>query len=363
MLRSALLTLLLLSALESSAQNAAQTPIKTESFVFEVDGKKLDGLFDSPTTQDPVSTIIIVHGYGETNVVEQNWFYELRSKFGKIGINTLIWDKPGCGNSEGEFDINQPVQSSAEEVVAAVKALKERQVKGTETIGLWGISRAGWIAPLAMQEDPSIAFWISVSGTDDKENARYLLESNFLIEGRTAEETELLVSQWQGRFNAAWKGGSYDDYLAASTHIADDEFMHFMGWGGTASEQEFLAYQARFKSGELVVDEKDELLIYVPEFKKVLASIDRPVLALFGEKDTNVDWRKTSALYRETIGRNPDASLEVRVFPDGDHTLRQTRTGGIRELLEQQSRPPYVEGYYESMLSWLKAHQFGEGTF
>ncbi|MBX2821219.1 MAG: alpha/beta hydrolase [Rhodothermaceae bacterium] len=363
MLRFAFFVLFVFFAYESSAQHADEAPIKTDSFVFEVDGNKLVGLLDSPSTQEPVSTIIIVHGYGATNVVEKNWFYELRSTFGKIGINTLVWDKPGCGESEGEFDIDQPVQSSAEEVVAAVKALKERQIKGTEKIGLWGISRAGWIAPLAMQADPSIAFWISVSGTDDKENARYLLESNFLIEGRTVEETEVLVSEWQGRFNAAWKGGTYEEYLAASTHIADDEFMHFMGWGGTASEQEFLAYQALFTSGELVVDETEELLIYVPQFKQLLASIDRPVLALFGEKDTNVDWRKTAALYRDTIGRNPNASLEIRTFPDGDHTLRQTKTGGIRELLEQQSRPPYVEGYYESMLSWLNTHQFGEGTF
>ena len=46
-----------------------------------------------------------------------------------------------------------------------------------------------------MQADPSIAFWTSVSGTDDKQNARYLLESNFIIEGRTVEETAALLAK------------------------------------------------------------------------------------------------------------------------------------------------------------------------
>jgi uncharacterized protein len=120
----------------------------TQTFSFEVHGNRLVGLLDIPNNQTPTSTIIIVHGYGKTNVVEQNWYSDLRSNFARIGISVLVWDKPGCGQSGGEFDINQPVESSAEEVVAAVHALQAREVMGGQRIGLWGISRAGWIAPL-----------------------------------------------------------------------------------------------------------------------------------------------------------------------------------------------------------------------
>ncbi|MFK7843956.1 MAG: alpha/beta hydrolase family protein [Rhodothermales bacterium] len=358
--------LLLVGCLPAAAQNnldeinnVNSEVLQTESFVFDVGGNKLSGLLDRPLDQEPQSTIVIVHGYGETKVVEQDWYRELRSQFAGIGMNVLIWDKPGCGDSEGEFDINQPVQSSAEEVVAAVQALKKRDIKGTDKIGLWGISRAGWIAPLAMAQDTSIAFWISVSGTDDKENARYLLASNWLAEGRSVEETEVLVSEWQARFNTAWRNGTYQEYLDAAPNLSSDEFMKFMGWAGDASEEEFLAYQDKFNSGELIVDEQEELMIYVPDFRKLLGSINKPVLALFGEKDTNVDWRKTAALYRETLGANPAASLRISTFPDGNHTLKQSQTGGIRELFGQGGDAPYVAGYYETMLSWLKDHNFG----
>ena len=100
-------------------------------------------------------------------------------------------------------------------------------------------------------------------------------------------------------------------------------------------------------------------MVYVPNFEKVLMSIDRPVLALFGAKDTNVDWRKTKALYQSTIGANPEASLTIKVFPDADHNLKQSKTGGVREMRDQPRDTPYVEGYYETMLSWLVAHRFG----
>lgn len=333
--------------------------LQTEPFEFEVHGNKLVGLLDRPVDRDPVATIIFVHGYGATNVVEGNWRYDLRSRFARIGITTLIWDKPGCGASEGEFDINQPVQSSAEEVVAAVRALRRRRIEGSETIGLWGISRAGWIAPLAMQEEDSIAFWISVSGTDDKENARYLIESNLRIEGRSESEVQKLVSEWQASFNTLWKNGTYRQYLDASPNLSTDDFMHFMGWGGHVTEQEFLEYQKKFQTGELSVDARDELMIHVPDMRKILASIDKPVLALFGERDTNVDWRKTAELYRETIGANPAASLTMRTFPDANHILRQCETGGVREMSEQAGDTPYADGYYESMLSWLIEHGFG----
>jgi len=115
----------------------------------------------------------------------------LRSRFTQLGISTLIWDKPGCGESKGRFDADQPVESSAREVLDAIRHAREGKLPGVTKVGLWGISRAGWIAPLAITQDHKIAFWISVSGTDYKENFPYLLESNLRIEGRTEAKSTL----------------------------------------------------------------------------------------------------------------------------------------------------------------------------
>lgn len=330
---------------------------ETGRFAFEADGNRLVGLLDAPP--GPQATVILVHGYGETKVVEQNWFYDLRAHFAGLGLNVVVWDKPGCGESEGTFDINQPVESSADEVVAAVRALQDRNLPGTEVIGLWGISRAGWIAPLAMSAAPEIAFWISASGTDDKENGRYLLASNFPLEGRSEDETEVLVDEWQRSFDAVWQGGDYQDYLDARPTLSQDPFADFMGWGGYVSEQAFYAYQGRFENGEFVVDAEAGLQVYVPDFRQVLSGIDRPVLALFGEKDTNVDWRATSRLYHQTIGTNPNADLTVVTFPEANHNLKRAETGGVREMRGQPWDTPYAEGYFESMAEWLVAQGFG----
>jgi len=71
----------------------------------------------------------------------------------------------------------------------------------------------------------------------------------------------------------------------------------------------------------------------------MLARVHVPVLAIFGEKDRNVNWRSTVALYSQTIGKNAKASLTIRTFPDGDHNLQQAGTGGLREMLEMSHLP------------------------
>lgn len=340
------------------AMQADAEPARTTEFAFEVHGHRLVGLLDTPAHRTPVSTIILVHGYGKTNVVEKNGYADLRAHFSRIGMNVLVWDKPGLGRSGGEFDINQSVASSAEEVVAAVHALKARGIPGSERIGLWGISRAGWIAPLAIQSEPAIDFWISVSGVDDQENARYLLSANLPLEGRSADETTRLIDAWQRSFDATWRGQGYPVYLQAATVLSEDPFLQFMGWGQPVTEEAFNAYQEQFTRGELRVDEESGLAIYVPGFREVLSALDLPVLALFGNRDTNVDWRKTMALYQETIGANAAADLSVRVFVGANHNLRQAETGGIREMYGQSRDTPYAEGYLDTMADWLVTHGF-----
>jgi pimeloyl-ACP methyl ester carboxylesterase len=298
---------------------------------------------------------VIVHGYGETDVAGRTSYYDLRSRFTGLGIATLSWDKPGCGASEGTFDANQPVESSAREVLDAIRRVRESGLPGSQKIGLWGISRAGWIAPLAITQDPDIAFWISVSGTDDKENFPYLLESNLRIEGRSEAEIHRLLGELRRGFEITSRGGSFEDYRTATQNLRRDPFMLFVSGGADENEAAFRAQQAQFLSGAFQVDEATGLQIYVPQFAQLLTRVNVPVLALFGEKDRNVNWRNTVALYTRTIGENPNAGLTIRTFPDGNHNLQQAQTGGLREVIEMTERRP-SEGYFEAMEEWLRAN-------
>jgi pimeloyl-ACP methyl ester carboxylesterase len=320
--------------MSTAAHQPPAATTTTQRFDFVSNGNRLSGFVDVPAGGVARATIVIVHGYGKTDVAGRTSYYDLRSRFTQLEISTLVWDKPGCGESQGTFDANQPVESSAREVLDAIRHARESKLPGSQKIGLWGISRAGWIAPLAITQDPTIAFWISVSGTDDKENFPYLLESNLRIEGRAEAEITLLLGEWRRGFEIMGRGGTFEDYLAATHTLRRDPFMVFLSGGKDEDEAAFRAEQKQFLSGAFQVDEATGLMIYVPHFVHMLARVNVPVLAIFGEKDRNVNWRNTVALYSKTIGKNPSANLTVRTFPDGNHNLQQARTGGLREMLQ-----------------------------
>jgi uncharacterized protein len=351
----ALATALFLSTAFTSpatGQPSAAT-MATQRFEFVSNGNRLSGFVDVPAGGTARALIVIIQGYGKTDVAGRTSYYDLRSRFTQLGISTLIWDRPGCGESKGTFDADQPVESSAREVLDAIQHARESKLPGSQKVGLWGISRAGWIAPLAITQDPKIAFWISVSGTDDKENFSYLLESNLRIEGRTEAEIKLLLGEWRHGFEITSRGGTFEDYLAATQTLRRDPFMVFLYGGKHEDEAAFLAEQKQFLSGTFQVDEATGLMIYVPHFQHMLARLNVPVLAIFGEKDRNVNWRNTVTLYSKTIGKNPNASLTIRTFPDGNHNLQQARTGGLREML-QMSEHHASAGYYEAIADWLR---------
>ena len=171
--------------------------------------------------------------------------------------------------------------------------------------------------------------------------------------GSNESGNQALLGEWRHGFEITSRGGTFEDYLAATQTLRRDPFMVFLYGGKHEDEAAFLAEQKQFLSGTFQVDEATGLMIYVPHFQHMLARLNVPVLAIFGEKDRNVNWRNTVTLYSKTIGKNPNASLTIRTFPDGNHNLQQARTGGLREML-QMSEHHASAGYYEAIADWLR---------
>ena len=334
--------------------------MKTEEFTFEYNGKKYSGLLDLPSDKNPSAIIVMIHGHGETNVVEKNWYANIRSKFVNTGIAVCIWDKAGCGKSEGEYEHNQTVQSSADEALAAIEKLRQLNIVNRNKIGLWGISRAGWINPLIIEEDKSIAFWISVSGTDNLDNIRYLIESNLRIGGRTEPEIEVLISEFDYCYKYQRGGKTYDEFIKETNDLFHDPFCKKLGMG-LDSEEDFVRIKNYYQNSGFVYDEKTGLQILVPDFQKTLNNVNCPVLSISGEKDSQINWENTINLYKETFGQNNNAKLTIKILPNCNHNMQKCETGG---LFEDNSKFEWkaCDGYYDTMLTWLKENGFGKNN-
>ncbi len=330
-------------------------PGTTVDFSFESGGKMLSGIFDVPADQPAEALIIVVHSYGETDV--RNWisYAHERQRFNDMGIATALWDKPGLGRSEGTFDIDQSVHESAQEVLDAVAYLREIGAPGVRKIGLWGGSRAGWIAPIALSQDPNLDFWVSVSGTSAEDNFTYLLLSNLPYEGGTQEEALEFAEEWRAGCKVFRTQGSFGAYQKATEKLRANEYIVSMR-GPWPNRLQYKFNQRSCEDGKCPnVDDEMCDYVWIENFDHMLSSLDIDVLALFGEKDLNVNWRKTRDLYTTTIGENPNASLFVRTFPDADHALNVAETGSMKEMQAMSTRTK-TQDYFEVQTRWLQEH-------
>lgn len=328
--------------------SSLKAQMKQDLFEFDYEGVTLHGVLNLPEDKPPKGIALIIHGSGQTNAVKQELHHDVREQLVRSGYGTYMWDKMGCGLSGGTFDYNQTVESSAMEAIAAIDALRMMQVPAAESIGLWGLSRAGWTIPIVITHCRDIKFWISVSGTDEKENFKYLLRNNLTINGHPKDSVELLVNQWQEGVRICHSGRSYEAYQAATQDLNRNTFIRrFMN--GSVSESGYYTYQASVMKEE--IDVVTGLQVYVPDFAAILSNVNCPVLALFGEKDMHVDWTKTKALYEKTIGRINH--LTIQSFPDCNHNMFKCRTGGFYEFEDNDMPWDRCEGFLETIGDWL----------
>ena len=322
--------------------------IKKETFKFQYEGKTLNGILNKPDQAEPTGLVLIIHGSGQTNAVAQEWHYDMRATLVQAGFSVYMWDKMGCGKSEGIFDYHQSIQSSASEAIAAIEELKKQEIAGADKIGLWGISRAGWVNPLIINQYKDIKFWISVSGVDEKDNFKYLLEENLRIDGLPEDSIQLLVEEWKMGQIIAHEGGSYEECEKATSNLNKNAFLKRFN-GSPFTKEDYLAWQQTFMQQPF--DKETGLVSNVENFDSILLNVRCPVLALFGEKDKNVDWQKTKALYEKTLGENTD--LTIQSFPNCNHNLVECKTGGFYEMQDDGLPWNRCRGSLVAMTKWL----------
>jgi pimeloyl-ACP methyl ester carboxylesterase len=128
---------------------------------FESRGDTLVGTLKVPSADGTHPALIWVHGSGEEARDTTSRFYTdlLDRRFA-----VFAFDKRGVGESDGrccplDFDL------LADDVLAAVDALRSRDDVDDERIGLLGLSQGGWIIPVAATKSDDVSFAIVLSGS------------------------------------------------------------------------------------------------------------------------------------------------------------------------------------------------------
>ncbi|HWE63086.1 MAG TPA: alpha/beta fold hydrolase [Chloroflexota bacterium] len=283
------------------------------------------------------SAVVFVSGSGPAGRDGYTSLPPLWAEFARRGIASLAWDKPGVGRSAGDWRA-QTNEDRAREALAAITFLHGRPDIDPARIGVWGISQAGWILPVmcALAGAPAFLIAVSVPVGTGAEQELFRVAHTLPADGYSADETAQALAFTRLRLDLLRTDAPYATIAAAQQRVATERWFEPLGW----LDQEACVF---LKAGAFVSP------------RPLLGAIACPVLAIFGERDTIVDAQESARVYAEDLRHAGNPDVTVVTFPDADHVLFRSETGGQAELSRSFAAPwkPYVSGYLETTGAWV----------
>jgi len=331
-----LIILLLLPACARQPQ-----PARIEEITFQSGEFTIVGDLRTPSGTGPFPVILFVHGSGLEDRTSFGMYLPIMERMLDAGYAVFSWDKPGAGESTGQVD-NTPrvLQKSAQIVLDAIEVMKSHSDIDPRRIGLWGISQGGWVMPLVLSQSEDVAFMICVScgGMSSHDQGLYLNTMQSICAGvpeEQAEELKRLLSELD-------KARTYDTY-AGYVHYRET----LDALAGVASVKD---YNDRTVVPEAAWQANDPEIVGWWNPIGVIEQTTIPVLAIFGERDPNVDGIQGAFAWRKALERAGNPNFRVELLPGIGHVMEKSQTGCLEEqarTFEQVLRDQGIESIAE----------------
>ncbi|MCL4636205.1 alpha/beta hydrolase [Burkholderia sp.] len=260
------------------------------TLTFHAGDAHLVGTLALPAHAPDAPIALLVHGDGPRTRFADDAMLPLVNSLLDAGIGVFAWDKQGTGRSSGDW-LAQSMQDRANETVAAMARV--RAAAGpAHKIGLVGFSQGGWVIPrVANAVRP--AFSVIVGGAVNwRRQGTYLTRQQLAATGLQPDRIDATLAA-ERRENDAIFGRA--DAPADPARRPDIEPRRFG----------FIA------------------LNYREDASQALATMQGPVLAVWGALDRNVDPADEANAYAHAFGNRPDR--RVVVVPGATHALLRGR--------------------------------------
>lgn len=293
------------------------------------DGARLQGTLFLPDGPGPHPAIIILHGSGPASGAPI-FVTGHANAFLKHGIAVLVYDKRGCGKSEGDFD-TATYKDFINDAVAGVSYLRSRTDIATDKVALFGSSESGWLTPEISDRAGEIAFIINRAGpplpwieTNLWEVRNELIDAGLTDETKTAEFLSLRERIWRYYEEAADARDPLPERrreLERALAAIDPDWLKASGMRIAGYDQETFE---RF-----LVD-----ILYDPT--PYWRRLEMPVLAIHGSADQNVPTARAVEAYK-TFRRENGVRVDLVVYPGYRHGL-----GKYQNLFSMGYPPDYL---------------------
>lgn len=321
-----------------------QTPVKPypyneEEVVYENKnaGVRLAGTLTLPRGNGPFPAVLLVAGSGPMDRDETVFYHKpfmvLADYLTCRGFAVLRADKRGVGKSTGVFG-QATNEDFSSDVLAGVEYLRNRKDVNPRFIGLIGHSAGGQISAVVASQSSDVAFIVMMAGVGIRGYDNTVLQDVMTAKEKGATEEELaLIRSWCKRFYAV-PLQEKDDAVARRMmeelykNRTDEEnraFRFLKGW--TLEIDNALSPYMRYS------------LAFNP--RPFLKKVKCPVLAINGERDTQVPSKENLQGIQEALRAGGNHSFKVKELPNINHMFQTVKLGGVTDYskIEETTSP------------------------
>ncbi|MGZ3871894.1 MAG: alpha/beta hydrolase family protein [Mucilaginibacter sp.] len=317
--------------------------------------------FTRPAGGGNYPAVIIVSGSGtqdrDGTLFGHKLYWVLADYLTKNGIAVLRVDDRGAGKSTLGPDFkNATSLDFSHDVESSLNYLETRTDINKERIGLVGHSEGGIIAPMVAARRKDVDF-IVLWGAPEIGGARINTEQNvYQIKKQGLDSTAVVA------FTTLHKQILSLVVTSTSQEVFDAQVaVVFDAWRKAQSEHTLETLHAKDVAVKDVIAQYNGLystpwmryfITYDPA--KDLAQVKCPVLAVNGEKDTQVDAKSNLNLIKEILTKNGNKDFEIKALPGLNHLLQTAPTGDVFEyaLVDETMSPVAMD----IISSWIKMH-------
>jgi len=304
------------------------SPASEHRILIEGPAGKLGATLIMPACTDGCPGIVFLHGSGP-QPRDANRF--AAHALADHGIASIIYDKRGVGESEGDLD-GITFDGLAADAIAVADVLRHQP--GVSSVGFFGHSQGGWLAPLAGSQWAHTAFVITSAGpaVPPSREAEWDVVRRLRAAGlshETEERAREIIQLWhQGVRLGDWS--PFDHALSVTKAEKWFETADFGVFMNHPSETFARSYRA--------------FMDYDPI--PALSALTVPMLSILTPDDESIDAVETESILRELRSNGHD--IELKIYPGYDHSMR--RLGTAQHPVRW---PEHPDNYYSSQARFI----------
>ena len=309
----------------------------------------LAGTLTAPQGEGPFPAVVLISGSGpqdrDESLMGHRPFLVLADHLSRRGVAVLRLDDRGVGASTGSFAAATLVEF-ADDTQSAVRFLDERADIGP--IGPIGHSEGGLVAPLVANRSSRVRFVVLLAGPGMTGKELLPLQNDVVIRAMGGS-AEAAAANREIQVALITVLESVNDPEAARVRMREILVDALTRPGGRTADE--LEPQIQAQLAQLTGAGLRYFLNYDP--LPALRTLDRPVLAVNGERDTQVPPRENLDAIRRALTSGNTDDFEVVELPGLNHLFQTARTGAPTEYgtIEETMSPVALE----MITTWILA--------